>query len=210
MQSSSASVGNRDRLSHGAHHTAPHTAGFAHPHKNVAALGIEPGMTVADFGAGSGHYTLAIAEALENSGKVYAIDVQRDLLTRIHNESAKRHLKHVQVVWADLEEPHASKLADHSIDFVLVSNMLFQVHKKRAVLDEARRILRPRGRLAIIDWSDPAGNASRSNGAGSFGPHRDHHVSKVQAMQLAHEARFALIREFEAGAHHYGLLFKHV
>src|SRR3989344_3179118 len=52
---------------------------FAHPRRNVAALGLQTGMSVADFGAGSGAYTLAIAERLEGTGRVFAIDGQRAL-----------------------------------------------------------------------------------------------------------------------------------
>ena len=67
--------------------TPLNTAGFAHPVRNVDALGIEPGQTIADFGSGSGAYVLAIAEKLHNKGHVYAVDVQQDLLRRTKNEA---------------------------------------------------------------------------------------------------------------------------
>ena len=88
------------------------TANFAHPKRNVGALGVEPGMQVADFGSGSGIYILHIAEALENTGRVYAIDVQRDLLRRVKNEANRRGFKNVDIIWTDLEHPGSSKLAD--------------------------------------------------------------------------------------------------
>src|SRR6266704_2203579 len=97
-------------------HTAPkhsplNTAGFAHPHTNVAAFGLEHGMHVADFGSGSGHYVLAMAEALAGTGHVYAIDVQRDLLKRTQNEATKRGIKNISIVWGDLEASRSSKIA---------------------------------------------------------------------------------------------------
>ena len=193
-------------MQHTAYRHAPlQTAGFAHPARNSNMLGIEPGMSVADFGAGSGHYVIEIAERLENAGHVYAIDVQRDLLHRIKNESHRRGFKNVEVIWADLEEIGASKIADHKIDLVLISNLLFQLQNKSAALEEARRILRPHGRLAIIDWSDPA-LSNDSNGR--IGPHRDHIFPKKSAISLAESAGFQLTREFDAGAHHYGLVFR--
>src|SRR3990167_4777968 len=100
------------------------TEGFAHPRRNVAALGVEPGMNVADFGSGSGVYVLHIAEALENSGRVYAIDVQRDLLQRVKNEAHRRGFKNVDVIWTDLEHAGSSKLADRTLDLVLISNLM--------------------------------------------------------------------------------------
>lgn len=180
-------------------HTPLQTANFAHPRRNVAALQVEPGMSVADFGSGSGIYVLHIAEALEHSGHVYAIDVQRDLLRRVHSEAHRRGFKNVEVIWTDLEHPLASKLADHTLDLVLVSNLLFQVENKVAVLTEARRILRPHGRLALIDWSESFSG---------MGPQKADVVSREKALALAEECGFELHKEFSAGAHHYGLIFR--
>lgn len=176
-----------------------HTANFAHPRRNVAALGIEPGMNVADFGSGSGIYVLHIAEALEHAGHVYAIDVQRDLLQRVRNEAQRRGFKNVDVIWTDLERPGSSKFADKKLDFVLISNLLFQVDDKAMVLAEAWRVLKPTGKLAIIDWSDSFGG---------MGPQKQDVVTKESALKLASGNGFELQREFSAGAHHYGLIFR--
>lgn len=191
-----------------AYHSKPmQTAGFAHPVRNAAVLGLQQGMSIADFGAGSGAYVFAIAERLGNTGHIYAVDVQRDLLRRIHTEAHKRGFKNIGIIWADLEEEGASKLAEHSLDLVLISNLLFQLDDQSAVLYEAHRVLKPSGQLAVIDWSDPIENASRSNGARSFGPKKQHVVTKEKTLELARKAGFELTREFPAGAHHYGLVF---
>lgn len=178
---------------------ATKTAGFAHPARNVAALRIEPGMLVADFGSGSGAYVLAIAERLEKLGHVYAIDIQQELLRRTKNDAHKKGYKNVEIIWSDLEKPGASQLADKHLDLVLVSNLLFQLEDKKAPLKEAARILKPLGRLAIIDWSDSFGG---------MGPIKKHVVKKETAKQLAEESGFEFVKEFEAGAHHYGLIFR--
>lgn len=179
-------------------HTPLRTAGFAHPVRNVAALGVENGMTVADFGSGSGAYVLAFADILNNTGHVYALDVQRDLLRRIHTEAQKRGFKNVEIIWADLEKPEASKLAEHSVDLVLISNLLFQLNNKDAVFAEARRVIKPTGQLAVIDWSDSFGG---------MGPIKQDVVTKEQTLGLAEKAAFEFTREFAAGAHHYGIVF---
>ncbi|MDO8482122.1 MAG: methyltransferase domain-containing protein [bacterium] len=173
--------------------------GFAHPARNVAGMGITPGMKVADFGSGSGAYVLAIAEMLCNSGHVYAIDVQRDLLRRIKNEMHKRGFKNVEVIWGDLERAGGSKIAVGVLDVVLISNLLFQVDEKRVILEEARRILKPQGRLVIIDWSDSFKGT---------GPRSADVVDKETALSIAVQSGFQLIQEFSAGAHHYGLIFR--
>lgn len=170
------------------------TESFAHPARNVLHFNIEKGMSVADFGAGSGHYIWPMAEAVGASGHVFAIDVQQDLLKRIHNEAHKRGIKHVKVIWADLEKPKASKLADRSLDLVLISNVLFQLDDKGAVVREAKRILKLSGMLAVVDWADPTG------------PHRKHIVTKDAGAKLLRESGFELVREFAAGVHHWGLI----
>jgi ubiquinone/menaquinone biosynthesis C-methylase UbiE len=156
-------------------------------------------MKVADFGAGSGAYVHAIADELAGSGTVYAIDVQKDLLRRIKNDALKRGSHNVEVVWADIEKPGASKIKEHALDLVLISNLLFQIQNHKIPFIEAHRILKKGGRLALIDWSDSYGG---------IGPIKSHVVSKHEALSLAKHAGFELAREFSAGAHHYGLIFR--
>ena len=175
------------------------TENFAHPKGNVVTFGIDHGMKVADFGAGSGAYVMAIAEQLGDSGTVYAIDVQKDLLRRIKNEAHAKHHKNVEIIWADLEVPGASMLADSSMHVVLISNLLFQLVDKRPPLVEAHRILRPKGKLIIIDWSESFGG---------LGPIKDDVVPKEAALELARDAGFEFMREIPVGAHHYGLLLR--
>lgn len=178
--------------------TAPPAGGFAHPTHNVEALEIEHGMSVVDFGSGSGAYVLAIAAELKGKGHVYAVDVQRDLLRRTLNEAHRRGLHNAQVIWGDLEKPGSTKIADGKMDLVLVSNLLFQVKERTAVLEEAQRILKPSGRLVIIDWSDSFGG---------MGPPRSDIVTQERAVELARGLGFEPLYAFEAGAHHWGVVF---
>ncbi len=171
---------------------------FAHPARAVAALGVEHGMKIADFGAGSGAYIYAFAEALLGSGVVYAIDVQNDLLRRIKNEADRRGNKNVEIIWGDLETFEGSKLAP-LLDLVLLSNILFQLEDHVAVVTEAMRIVRPGGRVAIIDWTDSFGG---------MGPHKDAVVTRDEAYELAQSVGLVFLKEFSAGSHHYGLIFK--
>ncbi len=180
-------------------HSPLNTAGFAHPRKNVGILRIHPGMRVADFGSGSGAYVLAIGEQLEGTGHIYAVDIQKDLLRRIHNDAHKRGYKNVSVVWADLENPNGSKLAAGTLDTVVISNLLFQVENKLAVLKEAHRVLKPGGQVALIDWTESFGG---------MGPQKRDVVTKEAGQALATDAGFEVAQEFPAGAHHWGLILK--
>ena len=156
-------------------------------------------MRVADFGSGSGAYVLAVAQHLKGSGHVFAIDIQKDLLRRTKNEAEKAGYKNVEVLWGDLEAPNGSKIADNALELVLISNLLFQVDDKRAIIAEAKRVLRPAGRLIVIDWSESFDG---------MGPHQDDVVKKTDVLNLARSVELSFVEEFEAGAHHYGLIFR--
>src|SRR3989344_4602935 len=73
---------------------------FSDPVKIVEQCGVLPGMDIADLGSGSGHYTMAMAKALLSSGRVYAIDVQKDLLDEIRR-ILKPGGRAVVVDWTD-------------------------------------------------------------------------------------------------------------
>lgn len=167
--------------------------------RNVGVLGIEQGMSVADFGSGSGAYTLLIAEALKGYGRVYAVDVQRDLLRRIMSEATRRGFKNVEVLWADLDHGGSSKIADGAIDLVLISNLLFQLEDKEGLFAEVLRVLRPAGRMVLIDWADSFGG---------MGPEPRAVVTKEKAFAMARGVGFELQREFNPGAHHYGIIMR--
>jgi len=153
---------------------------------------------VADFGAGHGYFTIPLARIVGNEGRVYAIDVQKAALDIIRSKAKLEHLFNVEPVWADLDRAGGSRLKDKSVDFVLVSNIIFQTEKKDEVLREAERVLRDGGRLAIVEWEPSA----------PWGPPTDFRVKKETARNLAVQAGFEFDREFEAGEYHYGLLFK--
>ncbi len=170
---------------------------FVHPPREVGRFGIEPGMKVADFGAGSGAYTELLSEAVTEAGAVYAVDVQKDLLRRIANHARERHRNNVRVIWGDLEHPEGTKLKSGLLDLVLVSNLLFQLEAPDRMLAEALRVLKPSGRCVVIDWEHSAPKGV------SWGPHRRHVIPRAKACALLEAAGFDIEREWDAGSAHY-------
>ena len=172
---------------------------FSDPVKNVEQCGILPGMDIADFGSGSGFYTLAAAKALISSGRVYAIDAQKDLLAKLKNNAIREGLYNVEVIWGDIEKVGGTKLKDSSIDLIFLCNVLFQVEARTNVFKEMKRILKSGGRVLMVDWSDSFGG---------IGPKPDMVVKKEVAADMFQKEGFHLEREISAGSHHYGLLYK--
>lgn len=172
---------------------------FSDPVKNVESSGIQPGMEVADFGSGSGHYSMAVARTLASTGKVYAIDINKDALTRLKNNSVKEGVYNIEVVWGDIDKLGGTKLRDFSVDFVFLCNILFQLENKEVVVKEVKRVLKPGGRVLVVDWTDSFGG---------LGPKPGAIVLKSTAEELFTKDGFHLEKEINAGAHHYGLIYK--
>lgn len=172
---------------------------FSDPKKNIQQFRLREGMRVADFGSGSGHYSRAAAEIVGESGRVYAIDIQKELLREVKNFSSRQQQDTIDVLSGDIETIGGSKLPDESVDAVMLTNVLFQIEDKETTLAEAHRVLGKGGNVFFIDWSESFGN---------IGPHRDAVVDKATAKNLFQRCGFVLEQEFDAGAHHYGLVFK--
>jgi arsenite methyltransferase len=172
---------------------------FSDPRFNIDQFRLDPGMVVADLGSGSGHYTFAIAKAVAPTGRVYAVDVQKDLLVRLKAEATRLHVGGVEIIVGDLEHLGGTKIREASVDRVIASNILFMIEHKKDFVSEIKRILKKGGKVLIIDWSSSFGH---------MGPHPDQVVYKEQMMKLCTDAGFVYDREINAGDHHYGLIFR--
>lgn len=171
---------------------------FSEPKSNVLQMGLKEGMKVGEFGAGSGHYALAAAHVVGPSGKVYAIDIQEDLLKHVKDSAHREHLRNVETVWGNIEKTGGTKLRDRALDAVILANTLFQLEHKEGVVAEIDRVLAPGGRLLVIDWA---------GSYGGIGPKPDHVVAEHAAEGLFIRAGYHKTKDFRAGAHHYAIVF---
>ena len=172
---------------------------FSVPEKNIEKLNLLSNQIVADFGAGGGAYTIAAAKALNGTGKVYAIDVQKDLLTRLENTCKEQHIGNVGYIWGDLEKVGGTKLRDQSVDVAIVSNVLFQTQEKKAVIEEVKRALKHGGLLLLIDWTGSFNN---------MGPTAEQVFPELEARKLVESLTFTFDRMIDAGNFHYGMIFR--
>lgn len=171
---------------------------FTSPAQNIVELDLLSGMTVADVGAGVGHYALEAARIVGETGAVFAIDIQDDLLSRLAREAQEKKLP-VTTIVSDLEQPRGTTLKDESVDAAILATTLFQIEKKLHVLSEIFRILKPGGPLLFVEW----------NGSyGGVGPADAHIVSEGDAREMLDECGLLLERRVSAGEHHYALIVR--
>ena len=171
---------------------------FADPAKILKSFGIAENMIVADFGAGSGFYAIS-AGRLASNGKIYAIGVQKDFLPTIRDNAKRAGLNNIEAIWGDIEKIGGTKLADNLADVAIISNVLFLTQNKMKVVQEACRILKKDGRILFIDWVDSSS---------SLGPKGDAIFSAEKARTLFEQSGFLYSQDIDAGAHHYGMIFK--
>ena len=172
---------------------------FSEPKKIIDDFGIREGVTVVDLGAGTGFYTLAAAEAVGDYGKVYAVDVQQDLLSRIKTTAHIRHLKNIEVIHGDMEQLGGTHLKDNIADVGIAGNVLYQIEHKEDFVHEVFRILKSGARLLLVDWVDSFGG---------LGPQPEFVVTSSQARELFEKNGFNFVSGIVAGDHHYGLIFR--
>jgi len=119
------------------------------PTKAVAALKLKPGQVVADIGAGSGYYSILLAPAVGPTGKVYATDIQPEMLTLIQKKLAANGIKNVETVLGTVTDP---KLPDGSLDLAVMVDVYHELQQPQVFLRALKRTLKPDGRLVLIEF----------------------------------------------------------
>lgn len=169
---------------------------FVNPTEVLNKIKLKSDMIAADFGCGSGGWVIPLAKKLEE-GRVYAIDIQEEPLSALGSKLKIEGIQNVKKILSDIEIENGSKVPALSCDLVLITNLLFQVEKKKQIFKEADRILKPRGKILVVDWKPES----------SLGPEQGR-VSPEEMKALAEEFKLKLKKEFSAGDYHYGLVFE--
>ncbi len=116
----------------------------------MTRIGPVPGMTIADVGTGTGYFALPFAGAVGIEGKILAVDFQKEMLEKLRQKllgsGAPQNIVLVE------GEAGRTTLPGNSCDLVFMANLWHELDDEAGVLGEAKRLIRPGGRLAILDW----------------------------------------------------------
>jgi ubiquinone/menaquinone biosynthesis C-methylase UbiE len=119
------------------------------PDQALDALGIRAGMVLADVGAGTGYMSLRMARRVGPTGKVYANDLQPEMLQKLRAKSQREKLSNVETVQGTESDP---KLPPNTMDLVLLVDVYHEFSQPQAMLDKIRESLKPDGRLVLLEY----------------------------------------------------------
>lgn len=173
---------------------------------------------VADFGCGVGENVKTLSELVED-GKVFAVDVHKDLLEHIETDILKEKRKqekanlenqeghvvdkilyqNIVPVWGDIEHLEGTRLRDESIDAILISNTFFLLIHKKVCIMEMRRVLKKYGRILFIDWHTHLGKSVI---------HKESVLSEDHIIQMFQESGFNVRKISDRDGYHFALLIE--
>lgn len=120
------------------------------PDRVIGALGLEPGMSVADIGAGTGYFSMRLAKAAGVS--VYAVDIEPAMIDHLKKRAAAEKTTTVTAVLASATSPNLPA----PVDVVLVVDTYHHLPNRSTYFRELRKSLKPGGRVAIVDFRKTA------------------------------------------------------
>ena len=165
------------------------------PIKILTKADLREGMMAADMGCGTqGHFVFPAARLVGPSGVVYGVDILKSALSGVESQAKLQNFQNVFTVWSDIEIYGATKIEAASLDLAMLVNNL----PKEAMLKEALRLVKPGGKLLIVDWK-PA--------AAPLGPPSKDRIPPEAMKQAVASLGLKLADEFDAGQYHYGLVF---
>jgi ubiquinone/menaquinone biosynthesis C-methylase UbiE len=131
----------------------PERRNWLPPDEVIAALHLREGESVVDIGAGTGYFAVPMAATVGDGGRVFAVDVAPQMLERLRSRLTEAGISNVQCVEG---EASSTSLTPECAEVVFMANVWHEFDDHDAVLREARRLLQPGGRIAILDWRPDA------------------------------------------------------
>ncbi len=139
---------------------SPERLEYFHPDRIWEVLKPAPDCTLIDIGAGVGYLTLPFAEGFPRA-KVYGCDILEGMVDLLRKDAAERRLDNLEAI---LMTPNAIDLTDNSADFIVMGQLHHELDTPIPLLAECKRLLKPGGIAAIIDWADADNGKSPPGG----------------------------------------------
>ena len=152
----------------------------------LQAMRLEPGQVVAEVGCGSGFFARRLARAVAPGGRVYAEDIQPEMLDLLRENAAREGIGNIVPVLGTDVDP---RLPVGSLDWILLVDVYHEFQKPRPMLAQIRASLAPGGRVALVEY--------RQEGATASQVRRAHRMSVAQVLAEWRPAGFELVERLE-------------
>ncbi|MEW5323614.1 class I SAM-dependent methyltransferase [Geobacillus thermoleovorans] len=140
-------AGHRFHYEHAERLLDPKRKEWIDPQQAISVLSVQPDDAVADLGAGNGYFTIPLAQA--TNGKVYAVDVQPEMIQLLKKRAQQFAITNIEYQVADVA---STALPSHSMDKGIMAFVFHEVERKEAAIDEIRRVMKPNGQFLLIEW----------------------------------------------------------
>lgn len=164
------------------------------PIETLEKLGLKAGDIFADIGCGIGYFTIPAAKLIGNNS-AYALDTSPEMLAEVELRGKAEGLNNIKIVKT---EELDLMIPDESVSFGLMVNVIHEIVDKNQFLEESSRIIKPGGKLAVIDWEKQAME---------MGPPSDHRISSDEVKTLLKEIGFECQETMKFAETFYGLVF---
>ena len=160
----------------------PERDAWQKPHEVISALALKPDSAVADLGAGTGYFTRRLAKAVGPSGRVYAVDIQPEMLRHLKENIEKAGIRNVVPVLGESDDPN---LPRGSLDWILLVDVYHELQQPKAMLAKMREALKRTGKIALVEY--------RLEGLTALHVREEHRMSKEQVLAEWQPAGFRLV-----------------
>ncbi|MDK2829273.1 class I SAM-dependent methyltransferase [Clostridium beijerinckii] len=163
------------------------------PEQTLINLNLHEGDIMADIGCGIGYFTIPAAKIVGDGGKIYALDILPEMLKDVDIKIKENTISNVETI---LTEENNLKLDDNKVSIAFISNVLHEADQKEEFLNEIKRIISPKGRIAVVEWQ-------KINS--QYGPPIDHRLDKSDLIKILEKLNFSNISAIDIGENFYGL-----
>ena len=163
------------------------------PRETLERIGLQENDVLSDIGAGSGVFTIPAAKMIRNT--VLALEIQEELLALIAEKAQSEGLRNIELIKvSDNNLP----VRDNSVDIVLLVTVLHEITEPAVFLEEVKRLLKNRGKLAVIEFH------KRQT---PMGPPLAQRLSREEVKELLSQRGFVVQEDFDLGDNFYCLVF---
>jgi len=160
------------------------------PEDTLKRLSLTENDSVADIGCGIGYFTIPAAKICKTK-KVYALDLSAEMLEYLGQNNCPPNIELVKT------DDYDFKINDSAVDFALMVNVFHEIDDKNRFINEIVRILKPKGRLAVIEWQKK--DIDR-------GPDLNHKIAPNELEEILKQ-NFSSIKTIHFGEYFYGTVF---